>query len=113
MTWLKDKWPSLLAVVLAGIIIYNQLVPKSSTEEEKRMEVLRLDYDVMRAQRDSLAAIVEKPAIIPDTHVADSLQQVAVANNIKNIYEILKKNKAGLDTATSDEFRRRYAAIPR
>lgn len=113
INWLKDKWPSLLAVVLAGIIIYIQLAPKASTEDEKRIERLSLDNDVIRSQRDSLAAIVSKPIQPPVDYTADSLHLVQVENNLKSIYEILRKNKAALDTVSADELRRRYAAIPR
>lgn len=110
MKWLADKWPSLLAVVLAGIIIYIQLVPRPDDVQQKQIDLLQKDNEALRAQRDSIAVIAEKSIpLAVDYTVKDSLDKV----NNKLLYEILKNNRAALDTATAGEIGRRYAAIPR
>lgn len=107
--WLKDQWPTFLAVILAVLIlvvVFRRKDDNGIQLTNYKIEELQMENDILRNERDSMIKVVSRPV---DESNTDSLVQVGIDINNKTLYELRKKRAVTLDTIGSDELRRLFA----
>lgn len=107
--WLKDQWPTFIAIILGVIILYFLFHKPKNTDDlnQYKIDEKQAIIDVLSHENDSLLKIVTLP--IPDNTTTDSLLQVSIDVNNKTLNELRKKRNAVIDTLNSLELQRIFS----
>lgn len=107
--WLKDQWPTFIAIILGSFILYFIFHNPKRTDDlnQYKIDEKQTIIDILTHENDSLLKVVANP--IPDNTITDSLLQISIDINNKTLNELRKKRNAVIDTLDSSELQRIFS----